>query len=289
MKLRNNNIRMMWVIRSCIIIYAMGLWLNNGMVIRAMETEVEVKSVGESETEELSYQGKKILVLGDSISAYGRWTNRFEEIVQPDVFINVAVAGATLSDNVGTRYNGSPSKGNKKNNTLGNQVEKVKIKKRLELKRYQDFQSIIIFAGTNDSISKFRNVDIEKQFTTTKSTYRSLKKIDKTTIAGSMRYSVETLQSLYPDAQIFICTTIQSAEDIKGYNSNYIIKNNVIKDVAYRLSVPVIDVGECGIYGRYETKGSEGKYLYDGLHPNEKGGKLLGEYISREYIGWYIF
>lgn len=315
MKLRDKKVLRLCVISSCLMLSLIGLNIGRGnntyikavdssniesqeeQLSKSSENKDEIKSIEEPKNteetkntkEKLPYQGKKILILGDSISAYGQWTSRFEEIVQPEVFVNVAVAGATISDNVGTKYNGNPSKGVKKNNTLGNQLEKIKNKKKLKLKSYQDFESIIIFAGTNDSISKYKDVNIEKQFTTSKSAYKSLKKVDKITIPGSMRYIVESLQSLYPNAQIFICTTIQSAEDIKGYNSNYIVKNKVIKDIAYRLSVPVIDVGECGIYGRYEVKGDNGKHLYDGIHPNKKGGKVLGEYIVRKYMEWYAF
>lgn len=326
MKLRNKKLLRLWVVSNCMLIFILGFTISNGKEVKAaalenISTQNQESQLTDNSTvtenkeepnkeeskkeesqnntspienqpaipEQLSYQGKKILLLGDSITAYGQWVSRFKEITKPDTLVSVAVAGATISDNIGTKYNGNPSSKAKKNNTLGNQVEKIKNKKKQKIKSYQEFDSIIIFAGTNDSLSKFKNVDIEKQFTTTKSKYKSLNSADKKTIAGSMRYIVETLQTLYPNAQIFICTTIQSAEDIKGYRSNYYIKNTVLKEIAYRLSVPVIDVGECGIYGRYEVKGSEGKYLYDGLHPNSKGGKLLGEYIVRKYIEWYAF
>jgi hypothetical protein len=46
----------------------------------------------------------------------------------------------------------------------------------------------------------------------------------------------------------------------------------------------MIDTFRCGINGVGETVGSNGEYLYDGLHPNANGAKKIGFYNASKII-----
>ena len=60
--------------------------------------------------------------------------------------------------------------------------------------------------------------------------------------------------------------------------------------MCHRLSIPVLDVGgECGICGLYENNdGSNGRYLWDGLHENSSGAYKHGEYIAKQIASRYV-
>lgn len=135
---------------------------------------------------------------------------------------------------------------------------------------------VFIFAyGTNDNPNNAGS--IEDAFS------GSLDSIDKTTIAGGMRYALEKITTAFPNCQCFVLNILQSA--YSGYQSRdaQLTKNNIIKEVADYFSIPVIDqYDESGITRLYEVAGSNGRYLQDGLHPNVAGRKKQAEYIVRE-------
>ncbi len=74
------------------------------------------------------YKGKKILFMGDSITALGVLVEYFNEIMEPKKFVNIAVSSATWKDNANTVYDGNPLfNGPDMNvhNTVCNQVKKI--------------------------------------------------------------------------------------------------------------------------------------------------------------------
>ena len=232
----------------------------------------------------IAYKNKNILTMGDSITALTSnvgWTTYLQLNLIPKSFTNVAVSGATWKDKVGTVYDGNPVYGGADanvNNVMGNQVQKI-------LNGTYDIPDIIIIAcGTNDDNDA---TVIETQFTSG-SAYIDIATVDKKTYAGAMRYCIETLMVKYPKAQIFICTPIQGAEIIRPAVGQK-AKCDTIKNVAERMSIPIIDCNkESGIYGKYETQNVNGRCLIDGLHPNSTGGERLGNYISREVVCKFI-
>lgn len=231
------------------------------------------------------YQGKRFFFIGDSITHLDitdrGWCKYFNAITLPSSYVNTSVNSATWRDNDNTSvYDGLPlSNGTGNNNTIGNQVQQI------INNAYTKPDIIIIFAGTNDGNEILP--DIESQFTVSGAIV-PLTNVNRMTFAGSMRYAVETLRSLYPSTQIFICTPIQGVESMRTYAT---IKNkgNVIKDVASRLSIPVIDLQECGIYGINEVAGSTGIDLVDGLHPTISGAIKIGKYIARKVVDYLSF
>ena len=247
------------------------------------------------------YKYKKILFLGDSVTASNLptaryWVGYFNEIIKPSLYVNVAVPSSRYCDYSDTIYDGNPvwdGEDHNHNNVIGNQVEKIWRGKDPEhpdyskVDNYQEFDIIIIAAGSNDSIASF-DADIEPAFTNN-NTPINLSDVDRTTFAGAFRYSVETLQRLYPNAKIFVCTPIQAVDVVVGRDyQNMNIRRNYIKDVANRISVEHIDTFECGICGIYENYHENGRDLVDGLHPNASGAKKIGKYNAKNVINKYI-
>jgi lysophospholipase L1-like esterase len=186
-----------------------------------------------------------------------------------------------------------------KGNVMGNQVQKIKNTPSL-VSFAPDV--ILLAAGTNDSDSTGATFS-ESLFTDSNGfvslgtptfdsadTYMA----NRRTMAGAMRYCITELEKIYPNAQIFICTPIQSSQSIHQY-VNTKNKQELQKAVGQRMSVNIIDVGGgCGIYGDFEWNGSEwteeepdshaGRDLYDGLHPNNSGSQKMAKYIYNEIL-----
>lgn len=228
-------------------------------------------------TENNNLRDKNIMFLGDSITAdKNGWPKRMCDIIKPKGYLNLAVSGATWMDKADTIYDGNPTSSNNSSNCIGNQVQKA---------INQEFvpDIIIICAGTNDSNG---GTDLEAQFTIN-SEYLSLEEVDRMTFAGAIRYSVETLLTKFPNAQIFISTPLQGAEGVRRYTTQK-AKRDKIKETSERLSIPVFDAFiDSGIYGCFENYNAQGKYLKDGLHPNSAGIKKLGDYFAHKVLSWY--
>lgn len=244
----------------------------------------------------------KVLYLGDSITYLHQWIPFFEEITNPTKSVNIAVSGATWRDKVGTVYNGTPNSSDETNNVIGNQVEKIIRGKDVNnanyvhVSDYDDFDVIIISAGTNDGIySDYATIEnentIENQFIVNGNIV-NLNDVDRKVFAGAIRYAYEKLHKLYPLAQIFICTPIQ--ENYASLDTYESIKNkgNLIKSICDRLSLTCIDTFKCGICNIYNypngVSGSED--IADGIHPNVNGGKKIGRYNAHEILNklWLV-
>ena len=238
------------------------------------------------------YKNKKILYMGDSITALGGergWVEHCNNILKPELYVNIAVSSARWCDYSDTVYDGAPVSGSH-NNTIGNQVEKILRGKDSENENYEevaeysDFDIICIALGTNDSIGSITE-NIEDAFTIG-DTVLSADSVDRTTIKGAFRYAIEKLQGQYPNAQIFICTPIQGYITTKVYENTKKIGRHLI-DLADRMSVEYINTFECGICGLYELSGENGRDLIDGLHPNASGAKKIGTYNANAIIQKY--
>ncbi len=235
----------------------------------------------------------KVLFLGDSITNLNVWVSQFNKIIKPEHHLNIAVSGSRWCDYEDTIYDGDPiwrmedSGGH--NNTICNQVEKVLRAKDKNHPYYQkneaynDFDVIIVSAGTNDNIpdSVPTYEEIDTQFLNSDKTILPLEKVDCKTFAGAMRYTYEHLRRLYPNAKIFFCSPIQAVESIRSFTSIKLM-GQLIKAVCDRISdVIFVDTFNCGICSIYEEWTKNGRDLIDGLHPNDNGGKKIAEYNAR--------
>lgn len=246
------------------------------------------------------YIGKKVLTMGDSITAINEeevnnwdrsWRKYFKEILKPIKLSNTAVPGATWCDKEGTIYDGNPvinGADKNVNNVMGNQVEKLLRARDTNNPNYaqnlefdDDFDIIIIACGTNDTHREIpTNEEIESNFYSGNNAISNLSLLDKKTWTGAMRYCIDTLRSLYPNAKIFISTPIQKTTG--GKYIDILEKNILMKSICKRLSVPVIDSMLCGVYDMTcPTGGKEGDFN-DGLHLSPQGASKLGYYIANE-------
>lgn len=256
--------------------------------------------------------------LGDSITTEGYYIDKLRQLISPSKYYNLAVIGAHWADYVNTIYDGNPVFGGDNiNNTLGNQVQKIINNPDI----YNTAPDVIIIAaGTNDTIPITADktdyemrVEIDSHFNENSTTPIQVTeptfdesdtyKEHRRTIAGAMRYCILKLQSLYPNAKIYILTPIHgSYNPNKDYLTHLEIKQRYITEVAKNLSVPVIHVGEeCGINRDFEYGGTywkeewdpsnnkTGRDLVDGLHPNTNGSWKMAKYIynklKNDYIG----
>ncbi|MBO5908495.1 MAG: SGNH/GDSL hydrolase family protein [Clostridia bacterium] len=241
----------------------------------------------------MSYKNKRILFMGDSITELGTgdrgWVKYFNEIIEPSFFVNVAVIGARFANEQPVEFDGNPvflgDDTDCNQNVLLNQVEKISRAKDKNNKNYcynsdfEDFDLIIIAAGTNDVFVKEKcNIDtIEEQFTLGEDTL-PIEDVNYCTVAGGMRCVYEKLRALYPSAKIFFCSPVQGNESMRSYES-ILYKRNLISAVCDRISdVTFVDTFNCGICGIYEKTWAEGRDLIDGLHPNANGAKKIGLY-----------
>lgn len=242
------------------------------------------------------WEGRKVLTMGDSITAINEndsswprsWRKYFKEIIKPSKLENTAVPGATWTDKEGTIYDGNPvinGPDENKNNVMGNQIEKILRAKDpnhpnySKVEEYDDFDVIVIACGTNDTHREIpTREEIEKNFYNVNTPITDLSVLDRKTWTGAMRYCIDTLRKLYPNAQIFVTTPIQKTvgsryEDVSD-------KNIIIKSICQRLSIPVVDTLSCGVYDlSCPSGGKEGDYN-DGLHLSPQGAKKLGRYIA---------
>lgn len=224
--------------------------------------------------------GKKLITLGDSITALGTtatgWVNYFIEKTGCELVANTAVNSAVLSDYAGTVYDGAPSASTQTNNVLGNQVQQI-------INNGYDTPDIILIAiGTNGGISITED-QIKAAYYDSNNTLIPLEDVDRTTNAGAYRWCLEKLHATYPDALIFWCTPImgyqatRSAENAMAYAESLRIATEYTGQV-------LIDTIRCGINGVNEVSGANGQYLIDGLHPNVNGAKKIGYYNASKVL-----
>lgn len=98
---------------------------NLSKTISSVSTDMQVVVKQKS-----AFTGKKILFLGDSITALNTsergWVRYFNEIIQPERFVNLSVSSARWCDYEDSVYDGNPvfsGPDQNHNNVMGNQVE----------------------------------------------------------------------------------------------------------------------------------------------------------------------
>lgn len=260
---------------------------NLSKTISSVSTDMQVVMKQKS-----AFTGKKILFLGDSITALNTsergWVRYFNEIIQPERFVNLSVSSARWCDYEDSVYDGNPvfsGPDQNHNNVMGNQVEKlIRGKDKTsphykEVTAYADFDMILIACGTNDGVP---SGDMEGSFTS-ENEMVAIEELDRRAFASAFRYSIEKLQQLYPAAKIYICTSIQGYITTRSYAQSK-AKGDYLKLLAGRMSLEVIDTFCCGICDIYEKKNANGRYLIDGLHPNAAGAKKIGVFNASAVI-----
>jgi hypothetical protein len=234
-------------------------------------TDGVAKAVQQSKT----YIPKKIVFLGDSITADPTWwTANMLNRLYFDNFMNLARSGARWAHTAGTIYDITSNGGSATDeNVIWNQVNKLIDKINNGLTPVPDV--VAIYAGTNDQLFNSNYGDVSAAFSGT-ITERAANTI--LTVAEAIRYDCEILLNNYPKLQIILATPIQ-----RGIADNTPIFSlgDIIKGCGGIMGNRVIDQGkESGIYGFYEVSGH--KFLLDGIHPNMDGREKLGAFNAIE-------
>lgn len=214
---------------------------------------------------------KNVLCFGDSITSnLNGWINSFT--IETGVFSiqNYAISGQKIAWRAGTVETITPPIDGHDNNVLWNSI--------LKFKSNAPFTPdiIIIAEGTNDisqhsPLGSYIDAFAQKEALT-----------DNMTMANAFRKALYKLETLYPLAQIFYCTPIQSKTGGRNY-ANMTEVGNINREVARRMGVNVIEMTAIsGIVDEFENVSAAGKYLYDGVHPNADGRSLMGRVIAKE-------
>lgn len=259
----------------------------------------------------------KYLILGDSITAENySWTNLFARLVNAEKLTNLAVAGAHWNDyyrdgidvtEIDLSGNFDDGSGDTKNNVIFNQVlrfaQKITPKgeiisfthpktgetftipsdKGLGTEEIEIPNIIIIACGINDAtqvgesgVGDFNSI-ISQTWNEQKRQY----------LFSSIRWAVESLKILAPDARIFLATPLYSIY----YTAEIVdtIRDAIIKMGKYAGCSNPINLSDAGISLLFENHQSNGKYLEDGLHPNNRGRLLLARYYAQNIMKGYIY
>lgn len=259
----------------------------------------------------------KYLILGDSITAENySWTNLFARLVNAEKLTNLAVAGAHWNDyyrdgidvtEIDLSGNFDDGSGDTKNNVIFNQVlrfaQKITPKgeiisfthpktgetftipsdKGLGTEEIEIPNIIIIACGINDAtqvgesgVGDFNSI-ISQTWNEQKRQY----------LFSSIRWAVESLKILAPDARIFLATPLYSTY----YTAEIVdtIRDAIIKMGKYAGCSNPINLSDAGISLLFENHQSNGKYLEDGLHPNNRGRLLLARYYAQNIMKGYIY
>lgn len=275
----------------------------------SVENLDERVSILEAEYEQ-PYSNKVIYVLGDSITWLGGdncdgtrpgyehrgWTEYFKERIQPRIIKSYARSGATLScysdsQENPSAYYGSPAA----DNILWNQVIRMKndILNGADVPDY-----IIISAGCNDAymyettrasfaerhaaISGLLSDNVENILNTNVGTswYGTKTPAECASIAKTMRWMKDAFVSICPNAQVIICTPLQS------HYSSLPTQDEVsqrIDECSQFVSWSTINQGkDCMISRLQEAKGYH--FTADGTHTSVLGATMVGHILARRVL-----
>ncbi|MCH7387670.1 GDSL-type esterase/lipase family protein [Acinetobacter modestus] len=216
--------------------------------------------------------GARYLIFGDSItetsnveagvydqtSNWTQWPTYAFAQLKMSRFRNYAKSGASFRNrNLSSQYQ-----------FLGYQIEKA-------IANNEVTDVVIVSCGTNDGTSSLGNYETAMS----KSTKADL---DKTLLFESARYAFWSIREKWPDAICFYCVPLQRAS---ADSTELAPMLDGLTKMAKRYGFTIIDQHtESGIIRDFESVGTEGKYLADGLHPNASGKILQAKYICGKII-----
>lgn len=221
-------------------------------------------------------KGKRISILADSISAYtdsipvgnsgwypkndvtsvnSMWWKRLITETGAILDTNDSWGGAAISNHNPVAGSDSPYVSDLRINRLGTP------------------DIIFVFGGTND----FGSVH------TPLGGYNFGNTQDISEFKQAVTYLFQKLMTTYPFSKI-ICLTPILRSDNKGIpakdSGKFLFEfSDILIHVANIYGIKVIDLLKCGI-----NYGNASSYLYDGIHPNANGMKLLSDFLIKETL-----
>lgn len=108
---------------------------------------------------------------------------------------------------------------------------------------------------------------------------QNYKDLTRNSLASGLRWAIETLQSAYPNANIFIASPLQTDKN-SGHMSfpDGNLKREIVKKVARFTSVNYIDSFSESGFSALKNKA----LTVDGIHPSDVGKKKLVDYVTNE-------
>lgn len=215
--------------------------------------------------------GAKYLFFGDSITetsnvkqgiftdtAYrSNWTKFAKDMLKMSDFKNYARSGASFIE-----YNGQLT------------WQKISHQVQTAITNAENPDIIVLACGTNDSTTNLGD------YTTAMS--KSIDALDKSNTAEAMRWALYQIRKNFPNATCFYSTQLQRA-DVETEDRK--IANDLMVKLAKRYGFNVIDtMYNSGIVRDFEVWNANGRYLYDGLHPNVNGQQVQANYIVSQII-----
>jgi lysophospholipase L1-like esterase len=142
---------------------------------------------------------------------------------------------------------------------------------------------LYIAMGTNDG----ENINFSQIFDDTDTVFsQTYSQLTRKSIASALRWAIETLQSAYPNANIFVASPLQTGKSGSSYPhmtyANTKLKRDIIEKVCQFSSVHFIDSFNDSGFSPV-TMGKTGNELSgDQLHPNSNGKSWVGKYVANE-------
>lgn len=135
---------------------------------------------------------------------------------------------------------------------------------------FSDVDMIVIHYGTNDFTG---NVNIDNESDDD----------DTATLCGALRYSLRKIQTAYPEIRIFVSLPIYRKWNDTGAETYTNSSGNKLWDFCSALA-GVADGFNCPIINGYKALGvnsiNNSAFSADGVHLNDHGRKVFGEYIG---------
>lgn len=272
-------------------------------------------------------KGKKMLVLGDSLSsagggtmeapAVGSWCQHVKTLLKLSADSRViAQGGATCTDKNDTTIKPDKADWTGSNNVLSNQVYSMIKHYKANKGTVQEFvpDIIMIMIGTNNShttypdptwdtivgdwatcmYSQFVDTDFDLYDLTVSTQlqkYNALRETRKK-FYSAYKWAIEALLYWFPDASIYVLSPMANSGG-RGQNV-YEFTLPACRKIADFLSCGWIDVySRCGLSYYSNTRKGNGWdsqwYTFDGTHPNfDAGMELVGRFVARELQNSYF-
>ena len=176
-------------------------------------------------------------------------------------------------------------------NNTKNGLGSTRFVTRATAENFADSALIVVFGGTNDLSYDSKAIgDLFVEETITPTGNMGNKKLvaptDTDTFAGALHNLIQTIQSAAPLVPIVFMTPLKRNHN-SASNPDYITCNsngdymidfvNAIKEICAFYAIPVLDLYSNSNLNPLAPQGST--IFADGLHPNNKGHRLIGKLL----------
>ena len=255
----------------------------------ADETVIKIPIVSTS----LSFAGKVVSIMGDSISTFEGWIpvedghnlNHRKRYPQSNLFEDVRLTWwHMLINNLGAKLGVNDSwAGSMVSNTattnsgdIGPDACMASITRITNLGSNGTPDLIFFYGGTNDAArsvhigtfdpSKYQQVDLTSSIWST--------------FADAYAVAIMRMQHYYPDAKIIAMTPTWTTSYYTPQRLDEVAK--MIKEVCDYYGVAVVDLRKCGI-----NQNNLDKTLGDGIHPSALGMEMIEKYVRKQLLSFY--